>query len=119
KFSVGYYVKDGVIVKKNSLLADRDGPVSRLDLDVAADGEVFDTVIATGARTDLTLAGSISAADSGEGKNASDFSGLGTQILVSDYAKVKVESMKISTKGFLRAAFVSDNHGQIYVKDTT
>jgi hypothetical protein len=119
KFSVGYYVKDGVIVKKNSLLADRDSPVSKLDLDVAADGEGFDTVIATGAGTDLTLAGSISAADSGEGKNASDFSGLGTQILASDYAKVKVDSMKISTKGFLRAAFISDNHAQIYVKDTT
>jgi hypothetical protein len=118
-FSVGYYVHDGAIVKRNSLLADEDGPVAKLDLDVVATGEGFSSVIATGKGTDLILAGSISASDGGEGKNASDFSGLGAQILASDYAKVKVDSMKIHTKGFLRAAFVSDNHGQIYVKDTT
>ncbi len=38
-FSVGYYVKDGAIVKQNSLLADQDDQVSKLDLDVAANGE--------------------------------------------------------------------------------
>ena len=27
--------------------------------------------------------------------------------------------MKIDTKGFLRAAFISDNHARIYVKNTT
>jgi hypothetical protein len=118
-FSVGYYVKDGAIVRKHSLLADEDGPVSKLNLDVVANGEGFDTVIATGRGTDLTLTGSISASDSGEGKNASDFSGLGAQIMASDYAKVKLDSMKIYTRGFLRAAFISDNHAQIYVKDTT
>ena len=118
-FSVGYYVKDGAIVKKHSLLADEDCPVSKLDLDAAADGEGFSSVIATGKGTTLTLTGSISASDNGEGKNASDFSGLGAQILASDYAKVKVDSMRIHTKGFLRAAFISDNHAQIYVKDTT
>src|SRR5208337_1713794 len=95
-FSVGYYVKDGAIVKKHSLLADEDGPVSKIDVDVAADGEGFDTVIATSRGTDLTLTGSISASDSGEGKKASDFSGLGAQILAADYAKVKVDSMKIA-----------------------
>ena len=118
-FSAGYYVKDGAIVRKHSLLADEDGPVSNLDLDLAANGEGFSSVIARGKGTDLTLAGSISASDSGEGKKASDFSGLGAQIIASDYAKLKVDSMKISTKGFLRAAFISDNHAQIYVKDTT
>jgi Spy/CpxP family protein refolding chaperone len=118
-FSVGYYVKDGAVVEKHSLLADKDGPVSKIDVDVAADGEGFDTVIATGRGTDLTLTGSISASDSGEGKKASDFSGLGAQILAADYAKVKVDSMRIATKGFLRAAFISDNHAQIYVKGTT
>jgi hypothetical protein len=118
-FSVGYYVKDGAIVKKNSLLADEDGPVSRLDLDVVANGEGFSSVIAAGKGTTLTLGGSISASDSGEGKSASDFSGLGAQIIASDYAKVKVDSMKIRTRGFLRAAFITDNHGQICVKDTT
>jgi hypothetical protein len=118
-FSVGYYVKDGAIVKENSLLADKDGPVSKLDLDIAADGEGFDSVIAAGKGTHLTLTGSISASDRGEGKNASDFSGLGAQVLASDYAKVKVDSMRIYTKGFLRAAFISDNHAQIYVKDTS
>ena len=118
-FSVGYHVKDGAIVKKNSLLADEDGPVSRLDLDVVANGEGFSSVIAAGKGTTLTLGGSISASDSGEGKSASDFSGLGAQIIASDYAKVKVDSMKIRTRGFLRAAFITDNHGQIYVKDTT
>jgi hypothetical protein len=119
RFSVGYHVKDGEVVKENSLLADKDGPVSNLDLDVVANGEGFDSVIATGKGTTLTLTGSISASDSGEGKNASDFSGLGAQIIACDYAKVKVDGMKIDTKGFLRAAFISDNHAQIYVNDTT
>jgi len=118
-FSVGYYVKDGAIVRKNSLLADEDGPVSKLDLEVAANGEGFSSVIATGKGTTLTLTGSISASDSGEGKKASDFSGLGAQIIASDYAKVKVDSLRIYTTGFLRAAFISDNHGQIHVKDST
>jgi len=119
KFSVGYYVKDGAIVDKNSLLADKDAAVSKLDLDIVANGEGFDSVIATGKGTDLTLTGSISASDNGDGQKASDFSGLGVQIIAADYARVKVNSMKIDTKGFLRAAFISDNHAQILVKDST
>jgi hypothetical protein len=119
KFSVGYFVKDGNVVKKNSLLADKDGPVSKLDLDIAAKGEGFNAVIATGKGTDLTLTGTVSASDTGDGKRASDFSGLGAQIIAYDGAKVKVNSMKIDTKGFLRAAFISDTHAQILVKDST
>jgi hypothetical protein len=119
KFSVGYYVKDGAIIKEYSLLADKDGPVSNLDLDIVAKGEGFDSVIATGKGTDLTLTGTISASDNGDGKNASDFSGLGVQIVASDYAKVKVHSMKIDTKGFLRAALISDNYAQVLVEDST
>jgi Spy/CpxP family protein refolding chaperone len=118
-FSVGYYVKDGSIVAKNSLLADKDVKASDLDLDLVADGEAFSAVIAHGKGTDITLTGSITATDNGDGKLASDFSGIGAQIIASDYAKVRVDSMKIYTKGFLRAAFISDNHAQIYVKDTT
>ena len=94
-------------------MADKDGPVSKLNLDIVAKGEAFDSVIATGKGTDLTLTGTISASDSGEGKNASDFSGLGAQIIAADYAKVKLDSMKIDTKGFLRAALISDNHAQV------
>jgi hypothetical protein len=119
KFSVGYYVKDGAIIKEHSLLAEKDGPVSNLDLDIVAKGERFDSVIATGQETALTLTGTISASDNGDGKNASDFSGLGTQIVASDYAKVKVHAMKIDTQGFLRAALISDNHAQILVEDST
>ena len=118
KFSVGYYVKDGKIVDKYSLLADKDAPVSRLDLDIAAKGEAFNSVIAIGKGTDLTLTGSISASDTGDGRKASDFSGLGAQIVAFDYAKVKVDSMKIDTKGFVRAAFITDTHAQILVKDS-
>jgi hypothetical protein len=119
KFVVGYYVKDGNIVKKNSLLADKDAPVSKLDLDIVSKGEGFNAVIATGKGTDLTLAGSVSASDTGDGRKASDFSGLGAQIIAFDYAKVKVNSMKIDTKGFVRAAFITDTHAQILVKDST
>ncbi len=120
KFSVGYYIKDGKIVDKNSLLADKDAPASTIDLDnLVANGEAFNAVIATGKGTDITVTGSVNASDNGDGKNASDFSGLGAMILATDYAKVKVNSMKIDTKGFLRAAFISDNHAQILVKDST
>ena len=120
KFSVGYYVKDGKIVDKYSLLADKDAPASTIDLDnIAANGEGFNAVIATGKGTDITVKGAVNASDNGDGKNASDFSGLGAMILATDYAKVKVNSMKIDTKGFVRAAFISDNHAQILVKDST
>ncbi|SPE60963.1 exported hypothetical protein [Verrucomicrobia bacterium] len=119
KFSVGYYVKDGAILKEKSLLADKDGPVSNLDLDIVAKGEGFDSVIATGKGTVLRLSGTISASDNGDGKSASDFSGLGVQIVASDYAKVEVHSMKIDTQGFLRAALISDDHAQILVEDST
>ncbi len=98
KFVVGYYVKDGQIIDKHSLLADKDAPVSALDLDdLTAEGEAFNAVIAIGKGTDLTLTGSISATDDGDGKNASDFSGLGAQIIAKDYARVKVNKMKIYT----------------------
>jgi hypothetical protein len=120
KFSVGYYVKDGSIIDRFSLLADKDGPASKIDLDnLVANGEGFNAVIATGKGTDITVTGSVNASDNGNGKNASDFSGLGAMILATDYAKVKVNSMKIDTKGFVRAAFISDNHAQILVKDST
>jgi hypothetical protein len=119
KFSVGYYIKDGAIISKNSLLADKDAPVSSLDLDITARGEGINAVIANGKGTDLTLTGSISASDNGDGKNASDFNGLGAMIVAHGYAKVKVDSMNIYTKGFSRAAFISDTHGQILVKDST
>jgi len=117
-FSVGYYVKDGTVIGQNSLLADNDAPVSELDLGVDANGEAFNAVIATGKGTDLTVTGSITATDSGNGTNASDFSGLGTQFLVTDYAKVHVDNMKIETKGFARNAFVPDTHGQILVTNS-
>jgi hypothetical protein len=44
-FSVGYYIKDGAIVKENSLLADEDRPVSKLDLEVVANGEGFNSAL--------------------------------------------------------------------------
>jgi len=118
-FSIGYYVKDGQVVAENSLLADEDEKASSFDLDIVAEGEAFSAVIATGKGTDITLTGSITATDDGDGKLASDFSGLGAMVIAGDYAKVKMESMKIDTKGFVRAAFIADQYGQIFVKDTT
>jgi hypothetical protein len=117
-FSVGYYVKDGAIVKKNSLLADKDEPVSKLNLDVNAVGVGFDAILATGKATDITVTGSLNASDKGDGHEASDFSGLGAMFLVTNYAKVRVDNMKIETKGFARSAFVPDTHGQILVTNS-
>ena len=117
-FSVGYYVKDGAIVKKNSLLADKDGPVSKLTLDVKAVGVGFDAVLATGKGTDITVTGSLNASDNGDGHEASDFAGLGGMFLVTNYAKVHVDNMKIETKGFARSAFIPDTHGSILVSNS-
>jgi hypothetical protein len=119
KIAIGYYIKDGSVVKKNSLLAEKDGPVSSLDLDITAKGDAINPVIAVGKGTDLTLTGVISATDDSDGKNANDFSGVGTMIIANNGAKVKVNNMKINTKGFMRAAFISSEGGQILVKDTT
>jgi len=117
-FSVGYYVKDGAIVKKYSLLADKDGPVSKLTLDVKAVGVGFDAILATGKGTDLTVTGSLNASDNGDGHEASDFAGLGGMFLVTNYAKVHVDNMKIETKGFARSAFIPDTHGSILVTNS-
>jgi hypothetical protein len=117
-YSIGYFIKDGAVVKQNSLLADQDGPVSKLKLDIKANGEAFNAVVAKGKGTDLTLTGSVSVTDSGDGRKASDFSGLGAQIIASDYANVVIDSMKIDTKGFVRAAFISDSHARLLVKNS-
>jgi hypothetical protein len=117
-YSVGYYIQDGSVVKKLSLLADKDAPVSKLNLNIKAVGEGFDAILATGKGTDLTVTGSLNATDNGDGSKASDFSGLGAQFLVTNYAKVHVDNMKIETKGFARSAFVPDTHGQILVTNS-
>ncbi len=117
-YSVGYYVQDGSVVKKFSLLADKDGPVSKLNLNIKAVGEGFDAVLATGKGTDLTVTGSINASDNGDGSKGSDFVGLGAQFMVTNYAKVHVDNMKIETRGFARSAFVPDTHGQILVTNS-
>jgi hypothetical protein len=118
-FSVGYYIQDGKIVAKNSLLADKDAAASNFKLDLVAEGEGFNAIIANGKDTDITVTGTITATDKGDGKNASDFSGLGTMILAHDHANVTVKDMKIDTDGFVRAAFIADDHGSIMVKNTT
>jgi hypothetical protein len=126
QYSVGYYVEDGAIVGDLSLLGD-DAQVTDLDFDLIVydnvsdytDDEadyIFNPVIAKGEGTDLTLTGSMIAYDNSDGAIGSDFSGCGAMIVATDYAKVLVNKMKIYTEGFVRAAFIPDNHGQIMVK---
>jgi hypothetical protein len=118
-FSIGYYVKDGMVIGENSLLADEDASASAFDLDIVANGEAFSAVIATGKGSDITLTGTVTATDSGDGKLASDFSGIGAQVIAHDHAKVTINDMTFDTKGFLRAAFIADEYGQVLVKNTT
>jgi hypothetical protein len=128
QFSIGYYVDDGAIVGDYSLLGD-DGAVTDLDFNLIAydnasdytDDEadyIFNPVIAKGAETDLTLTGFMAAYDSSDGTIGSDFSGCGAMIVATDYAKVLVDRMRIYTEGFVRAAFIPDNHGQILVRNS-
>lgn len=119
KFSVGYYISNGKIVSSKSLLTKSDKAVSKLALNLASTGYGFSPVIATGTGTDLTVSGKLSCKDSSDGSQASDFTGLGTQIVASNYAKVLVNGMNIYTKGFVRDAFLADNHAQITVKNST
>jgi len=118
-YSVGYYVQDGKIIAKNSLLADKDAAASSFKLDLVAEGEGFDAIIANGKDSNITVTGTVTATDEGDGKNASDFSALGTMFLAHDYAHITVEDMKIFTDGFVRAAFIADDHGSVMVKNTT
>jgi hypothetical protein len=129
EYSVGYYVQNGAIVGNYSLLSD-DAPITDLDFALIAydnasdytDDEtdyIFNPLIAKGATTKLSLTGSLIAYDNSDGMLGSDFSGLGAMIVATDYAKVLVNRMKIYTEGFVRAAFIPDNHGQILVKNST
>jgi len=117
-YAVGYYVKNGQLVAQNSLLAKQDGPLSHLDLNLTAVGEGFNAVIATGEGTNLTLTGSIDASDTSKGERDSDFAAVGTQVLAADHAKVTIDGMTIKTKGFVRAAFIADQYGQILVRNS-
>ena len=118
-YSVGYYVEDGNILAENSLLADEDREISALDLEVFARGEGFSAVIAKGEATELELSGSIIAQDFGEGRGASDFSGLGAMVIASDHADVTLDAMNIVTYGILRAGFISDEYARVMVKGST
>jgi hypothetical protein len=128
EYSIGYYVEDGAIVGNYSLLS-VDAPVSDLDFNLIvydnvsdySDDEadyIFNPVIAKGLGSELTLTGSMIAYDSSDGAIGSDFSGRGAMIVATDYAKVLVNKMKIYTEGFVRAAFVPDNHGQILLRNS-
>jgi hypothetical protein len=128
EYSVGYYVENGAIVGDYSLMKD-DALVTDLDFNlIVYDNEsdytddeadyIFNPLIAKGAETDLTLTGSMIAFDNSDGALASDFSGRGAMIIATDYAKVLVDKMMIYTDGFVRAAFIPDNHGQILVKNS-
>ncbi len=119
RYSVGYFVEDGSIVSENSLLADEDREVSELDLDIFARGEGFSAVMAKGEETEIGISGSIIAQDDGDGRGASDFSGLGAMVIASDHADVTLDSINIVTDGILRAAFISDEFASVMVKNST
>lgn len=118
-YSVGYYIDNGKTVASKSLLTASDAAISTLNLDLDTTGYGFNPVIATGSNTLLSLSGRIFCMDTSDGSHASDFSGLGSQIIASNYAKVTINNMNIHTTGFLRDAFIADNHAQITVKDST
>lgn len=118
-YSIGYYINNGKVVSSKSLLSKSDTAVSSLDLDLETNGYGFNPVIATSTDTNLTVSGKLSCDDSSDGSHASDFTGLGTQIVASNYAKVLVNAMNIYTKGFMHDAFITDNHAQLTVKDST
>lgn len=118
RYSVGYYVENGSLVAGNSLLADGDREISALDLDIFARGEGFSAVIAKGEGTGIELTGSIIAQDFGEGRGASDFSGLGAMVIASDHAEVTLDAMNIVTYGVLRAAFISDEYARVMVRNS-
>jgi hypothetical protein len=119
EYSIGYYISDGQVVSSNSLFAESDEEVSSLDLDLTSNGTGFTAVYATGEDTTLDLTGKITVNDTSDGQYASDFTGLGTQIVASNYARVNIDDMGIFTAGFLRDAFIADEHAQITVNSST
>jgi hypothetical protein len=119
EYSIGYYISDGQVVSSNSLFAESDEEVSSLDLDLTSSGTGFTAVYATGEDTTLDLTGKITVNDTSDGQYASDFTGLGSQIVATDYAQVNVDEINIYTIGFLRDAFIADEHAQITVNNST
>jgi uncharacterized protein YceK len=118
-YSIGYYISDGKFVSSKSLLAQSDDAVSSLDINLTSNGTGFTPVYATGKDTTLDLTGKVTVNDTSDGQYASDFTGLGTQIIASNYASVNVNDMDIFTTGFLRDAIIADEHAQITVNNST
>jgi uncharacterized protein YceK len=118
-YSIGYYISDGKFVPSKSLLAQSDDAVSSLDINLTSNGTGFTPVYATGKDTTLDLTGKVTVNDTSDGQYASDFTGLGTQIIASNYASVNVNDMDIFTTGFLRDAIIADEHAQITVNNST
>jgi hypothetical protein len=118
-YSIGYYISDGKFVSSKSLLAQSDDAVSSLDINLTSNGTGFTPVYATGKDATLDLTGKVTVNDTSAGQYASDFTGLGTQIIASNYARVNVHDMDIFTTGFLRDAFIADEHAQVTVNNST
>jgi len=119
EYSVGYYIRDGKTVAEKSVLARSDEAISSLDLNLSVNGYGFTPVYATGKDTTLALTGKITTTDSSDGQNASDYSGLGSQIIAANYATINADRLEISTTGFMHDAFIVDEHAQITVTDST
>jgi len=82
-FSIGYYISDGQFISSKSILAKSNAAASSLDLNLAANGYGFTPVYATGKNTTLDVTGKITTTDTSDGTYASDFTGLGAQVIAS------------------------------------
>ena len=109
KIYVGYAVTDGVLDTENS---NWTGNPANLVLGSAVTGEGFTAVRAAGAGNTY-VTGKLELTDSSDGQTASDFTGVGAAIAVSDGANVVAYDTDYYSEGFVRAFAVIENASMV------
>ena len=112
---VGYDVVNGYLNAAESNWAASDP--ANLQVSGAVEGPGFTALHASGAATNVNLSGELTLADDTQGYYASDFTGTGAAVVATDSASVFATGLDLTTRGFVRAAFLSYKGAKVVLDD--
>ncbi len=96
-------------------VADDAGTIT---LDETVVGAGYTAVYAHGEDANVTVTGTLTATDDTDGLLASDFTGIGTAVVVYDGATATVEGLTYYSEGFMRSLGVVSQNANLIVKDS-